>query len=103
MVNSATKSRKNSGGRLQRGIEKGSSVKMRKKIIIMCLGTKQKKWRKLTIGLEKSLDRWIDHCKTAIKIWLICEKGKASVSLFWFETGNISEKKPYEIHVEHLI
>lgn len=53
MVKSATKSRKNSGGRLQRGIEKGSSVKMRKKIIIMCLGTKQKKRKKIDYMLRK--------------------------------------------------
>lgn len=40
-----TKSRKDSGERLQRGIERGSSVKTTtttKKVMTMCLGAKQR-------------------------------------------------------------
>lgn len=59
----ATKSRKNSGGRLQRGIEMRSSVKMKKKKPWSGVWGLNKK--KLTIFLEKSLDGRIDHFKIA--------------------------------------
>lgn len=92
----ATKSRKNSGGRLQRGIEMRSSVKMKKKKnMIRCLGTKQKKIDYI-LRKEPRWKNWsLQNCN--IKIWFSCEKGNTSVSVFPVETGNISEKKPNEI------
>lgn len=57
---------KKSGGRLQRGIEWGSSVKMKKNHdhVFRELNNNNNK-RDLTISLEKSLDGWIGHCKSA--------------------------------------